>query len=658
MIEPEREQEQAPLSSREQDVEGPEARGGVLQRLWNRLAFAWRWLRAPNAVGEPVTLQPRGVRLLLLMALGQVMLLVLMGIAVYQASTMAEAVRPMRPRALPTPAPASTPTPGPTPTALGSGGAIAFSLRREGNTDIYALNQETQQLVRLTHHAAADRSPAWSPDGDYVAFSSNRADNWDIYLLDLVSGALIRLTHDAGFDANPSWSPDGEWLAFETYRDGNLDIYVMSIDGKQLRPFTTDPSADFAPAWAPDGQALAFTSLRGESQDVYVGRVGDPQDVVNVTQSRDLDEDKPAWSGDGSRLAYVSGPEGQTSIQVAAFDWETLSAEQTETEFFGTGDAPAWAPDGESLVYVHARGGPGEQLRSHLVAVSMTGWALFHEVYSIDGMVDGIIWTDSRLSPRVVARAQEAHGSGGGNGQPFSVYAEVVQPTPVEGVPYELISLPGVSAAELTEEGAPRLSDQVNDSFNALRRRLVEAAGWDYLAELDSAWLPLSHTPPSGHSRRSWHLCGRAFALNQEPYDAPSTPDEEPQVALVREDVGNGTYWRVYVRAAEQDGSMGEPLRARPWDLNARDEGGRAEVEGGAPAEEVPAGYYVDFTALAQDYGWERVPSLWRWRHFWPDILWWEYRKMGDLTWWACMLEVFEPEEVESAFGPIPGREE
>ena len=81
-------------------------------------------------------------------------------------------------------------------------------------------------------------------------------------------------------------------------------------------------------------------------------------------------------------------------------------------------------------------------------------------------------------------------------------------------------------------------------------------------------------------------------------------------------------------------------------------------MNGGAPREHVPSGYYVDFTARARDYGWERVPALWRWRRFWPDIQWWEFRKTGDLTWWDCMLEVVEPEEIESAFGPISGRKD
>jgi TolB protein len=454
---------------------------------------------------------------------------------------------------------------------------------------------------------------------------------------------LIRLTHEPGFDGNPSWSPDGRWLAFESYREGNLDVYVMGTAGRELRAVTTDPAPDFAPAWAHQGQALAFTSLREGSRDIYLKMLEGQQDVVNLTQSPDMDEDKPSWSADGSRLAYVTGPRGQTSVEVAFFDWDSLAVDRTQTEFFGTGDAPAWAPDGESLVYVHTRGG-----RSHLVAASMEGWALFHEVFSVDGLLDGIIWTDSPVSPRVIARAEEVL-AGGGGAEPLSFYAEVVQPTPAEGVPFRLIELPSV----VVQEGAPLLSDQVNDSFNALRKRVRQEAGWDYLAELDSAWLPLSYDPPTGQSRRSWHLCGRAFAVSQEPYEA-----DEPLIVLSREDQGTATYWRLFLRAAEQDGSLGEPLRTLPWDLNAREDGGRAEVDGGTLLQEPPSGYYVDFTALARDYGWERVPSMWRWRYFWPDILWWEYRKTGNMTWWDAMLKVFEPAEIEAAFGPIPGRDE
>jgi len=626
----------------EQEEGSPAKRGSPFRRLGGRVALIWRWLWRPNEVSRPVLLRPRAVRLLVLLVLLDLAILASLSWALYRASTMLLAVQ----SPLPTLAPADVvfsplPTPGPSPTPFGSGGAVAFTLRQGGNSDIYVLDQAGRQLVRLTHDQAEDREPTWSPDGNYIAFASNRAHNWDIYLLDLASGALIRLTHDAGFEASPSWSPDGQWIAFEAYRRDNLDIYVMSATGQQVRRITTDPAPDYGPAWAPDGRMIAFTSFRDGNKDIYVTAFEGEEKPTNITKSPDVDEVDPSWSPDGTRLAYVSGPRGNPSIQVTAFDQEAAMAAQGETELFGSGVSPAWSPDGRSLIYSYERGG-----RSHLVAASLTGWALFHEVYSVDGQLDDLEWTGKPLSPRVVAQAQQAQ-----HAQPTAPappYIELVQPTPSAGPPYKLVPIPGMG-----DGGQKVLSDRVNESFNTLRERVIEEAGWDYLGKLESATLPLTYTPPSGHSRMSWHLCGRAIGLDQEPYES-----DDPQVELVREDVGNVTYWRVFIRAAKQDGSMGEPLHEATWDLNARRQSGQAMVEGGALKEKVPSGYYVDFTALASIYGWERVSSLWRWRYYWPDIQWWEYQKTDGLTWWACMLEVLEPKQIERTFGPIPGRDE
>ena len=233
----------------------PPGQRSLLQRLWERVRLIGRWIVRPNKVGKPVTIQPASVRVLVLLILGNVIILALLTFALFQDNTPPTAEGPVV-LVVATATAGPTRTAGPSPTPLGRGGAIAFTMRRGGNVDIYALNQAERQLVRLTHDRAEDRNPAWSPDGNQIAFASNRAHNWDIYLLDLVSGKLIRETQDAGFDGNPSWSPDGEYIAFESYRRGNLDIYVMSTSGGEIQRITRDPAPDYEPAWSPDSLSL------------------------------------------------------------------------------------------------------------------------------------------------------------------------------------------------------------------------------------------------------------------------------------------------------------------------------------------------------------------------------------------------------------------
>jgi len=286
------------------------------RRPRGRIAFALAWLRRPDEVGQPLTLRPRGVRLLALLILGNLAVLVLLTVALYQAVTLPAIEEPAAFAPVATATPAPFPTPGTTPTPLALGGAIAFTLRRNGNSDIYALNQADRQLVRLTYDPAEDRDPAWSPDGNYIAFASNRAHNWDIYLLDLASGALIRLTHDPGFDANPSWSPDGEYVAFESYRHGNLDIYVMSTTGGQeVRRITTGSAPDYGPAWSPDSRAIAFTSFQDGNKDIYLYLFGEGK-TLNVTHSPDLDEDDPAWASLARRMREATSASQSTTMRV------------------------------------------------------------------------------------------------------------------------------------------------------------------------------------------------------------------------------------------------------------------------------------------------------------------------------------------------------
>ncbi|MCA9925184.1 MAG: hypothetical protein KC421_22575, partial [Anaerolineales bacterium] len=68
--------------------------------------------------------------------------------------------------------------------------------------------------------------------------------------------------------------------------------------------------------------------------------------------------------------------------------------------------------------------------------------------------------------------------------------------------------------------------------------------------------------------------------------------------------------------------------------------------QGGKLRDEIPAGYYIDFTTIAADYGWTRVSSGPNWRTYFPDILFWHYENRQGLTWEAAMRQLYLEDEL------------
>jgi hypothetical protein len=190
------------------------------------------------------------------------------------------------------------------------------------------------------------------------------------------------------------------------------------------------------------------------------------------------------------------------------------------------------------------------------------------------------------------------------------------------------------------------LSDTVNNSFQALRQRILERTGDDFLAQLDDAFWLLETRPEPGEPNANWHRTGRAFSIARN-----RILGFPPQIEVVRETNGIDTYWRVYLRVDDnsQSGQLGEPLRAIPWDFLAATEGGDVEAfnQGGRLRFEVPAGYYVDLTQLAADYGWLRQPAGTDWRANVNTRNYWLFVKNDSLTWCEAMLEIYLPTQIE-----------
>ena len=68
----------------------------------------------------------------------------------------------------------------------------------------------------------------------------------------------------------PCWSPDGASIAFVYEALPGANIFQIDLDGKNLRRLTAGPKVDERPAFSPDGSKLAFQSNRDGNYEIYV----------------------------------------------------------------------------------------------------------------------------------------------------------------------------------------------------------------------------------------------------------------------------------------------------------------------------------------------------------------------------------------------------
>ncbi len=518
-----------------------------------------------------------------------------------------------------TPVPTATPQ----PSFLGVRGSMAFVSRERGQSDIWGVPIGSRAPIRLTNDPADERDPAWSPDGRRLAYASHQDGNWEIYVLDIGAEEPTRLTYDLSFQGAPAWSPDGEWLVYESYQGNNLDIYVMNIEGvlngseSPLRLPGNSDAPDFSPVWSPqgdDGRRIAFVSWRDGNQDIYSFSLDD-QTVLNLTRTPTRQEDHPAWSPDGDFLAYSAFDVGLEKVFVISADGVGSA------QVIAQGRAPAWSPDGGSVVAAV------DSIDStQLVVTPFSGSGVSTAIIPAPIGATSLSWTAQALPQTLV-------NSGGlGLSIPDDLYLEQEERLNADP-PYRLNTIGGVNVETAV------LSDRVNDSFIAFRVRAAELTGLDFLGRLDDAFWEINRPLAPGEPRPNWLQTGRAFAITRN-----AIVGFPPPIEVVREDIGVATYWRVYVRVADdaQSGQLGEPLRHMPWDFASRTQGDvEAYDQGGRLKSVMPEGYYIDLTELAGDYDWSRVAAGDDWRANSTSINYWLFTKAEGLTLFAALREIY-----------------
>lgn len=545
----------------------------------------------------------------------------------------------------PTPSPTLTSTPSPTltPTPLSDlpisqhefpAGLLILSLREGLHTHLFLYEPQTLPLTRLTFGEWDDLTPALSPDGKRLAFASNRDGPFDLYVLDLLTGDITRITETSAYDASPTWSPDGLFLAYESFRpdetgQDNLDIYISPVDGasEPIR-LTTHPGADHSPTWSPLGRQIAFVSTQTGEPEIWLAdlQIVDNR-FTNISQNPHSLDFHPAWHPEGNTLAWATLTDGYHNLRLTALAEpgtdQSQSAPASLGSFVAAGEWPVFSPDGATLLTSLET--PNE---TYLTAYHLpSGGLLALPPLTLPGVIEGLTWGNATIPqppPASLLIAAQA--------TPGPLW--LLKVTPNTDLPVgrqHLVSLSDVEAPD------PRLHDFADDSFASLRAYVAQATGWDFLASLENAFVPLT-SPLLPGLGNDWLYTGRAFTFNTAPINAG-------WIEIVREDFGQETYWRIYLLARFQDGSQGRPITLQPWDLNARFAGDPAIYErGGALKPSLPAGYWIDFTELADAFGWERLPALGNWRAFYQGARFNEFVHRQGIDWRAAMIELYPPE--------------
>jgi TolB protein len=500
-------------------------------------------------------------------------------------------------------------------------GAAFLSIQENGFAHLFAFLPQQLSLLRLTMGDWDDITPAVSPDGKRLAFASNRSGNYDLYVMSLEDGSIFQFTETKDYEASPSWSPDGQWLAYEAYlpddKGGNLEVLIRPLDQTQAPiRLTNDPAADFSPSWSPRGRQIAYVSSSSGDLGIWLADLDKTEDRnIDLSRESGTDETHPQWSPDGSKIVWTS----RTANGIETLYILDATKPNDRAVALASGTWSAWDGGGLNLLTSYVT--PNQ---TYLTGYSVADRKMLFPLIALSGELQGISWgrgfltgilvndfsasAQLTLPPLWLPRRQEGEGD---------LQARV-----------SIVPLDGVRAP------LPMLQDLADDSFNALRFRVAETAGWDFLSILENAYVPLTSPLEPGYSD-DWLYTGRAIQINTAPLHAG-------WIAIVKEEYGPEVYWRVYIRARYQDGSQGEPLHDFPFDLDARHSGDpRAYEGGGLRAKEFLPGYWIDFTQLAGAYGWERLASLSTWRIAFSGVRFQEYHLTQGLDWFSAMLEVY-----------------